>query len=187
MERKPDLAGTTDPAERDEARLGKQLGDLSNFRVATDEAGEFDGQIVWTSVQAAQRWKRHWKVWIPQLIDVLRPGEVSDTVVTEVDQVESSVRHDLPGCRRDEYLSAVARAEQTSRAVERGREVVTPGRTRQDQRCQGGVCAGGHLLVHDWSGWLGTSGPPGAVTESRRASPTGMSVSPRSGVRVVRR
>jgi len=45
-ERQPGLTGPTDPCQRDEPGTGKQVSQLLELTRATDEATEFDRQIV---------------------------------------------------------------------------------------------------------------------------------------------
>jgi hypothetical protein len=120
------LAAAAGAGQREQARFAQQALDQVELGLAADERRELAGQIVRHPVQRQHRRELIEQVGVAQLPDVFGPGQVAQSVRTQIAQVgrvRRMVSDHLVGRLRQHDLPAVSDRSQPGTPVERGSPV----------------------------------------------------------------
>ena len=85
------------PVKRDETMRAEQAAHVVQLLLAADEAGELEREIVRAGVERLERWELGGEIVAVELEDALRPGQVAQAMLAEVDE-----RHAVRQVVRDE-------------------------------------------------------------------------------------
>jgi len=132
LEREPGLARAPRPGERHQAHAvpPQELVDLGHLPLAADEGRRLDREVGRPVVERPQRRKVAGQGRIDELEEMLRLGQVLQSVVAEVAEPDADVLvlEQIARRVRDEHLAAVAGGADARAAVDADAYVALPGR-----------------------------------------------------------